>query len=64
MFGTMLGLLTLGATIAALIYCMPRGGKTHWLIGTEWEPYLGVVFCSGLVLGVMMIVWGLVAALA
>jgi uncharacterized membrane protein len=63
MLTLILGVAVLAATIAALIYCMPRGGKSHRLIGTEWEPYLGVALTSGLVLGVMMLIGAFVGGL-
>lgn len=50
-----------GGTVVLLItaglfwYCLPRNGKTYRFADTEWEPYIGVAFCSGIALGVTMI---------
>ena len=39
-------------------YCLPRGGKLHRLVDTEFEPYVGVAFCSAIALGLTMILSG------
>jgi hypothetical protein len=39
-------------------YCLPRGGKLHRLVDTEFEPYVGVAFCSAVALGLTMILSG------
>ena len=37
---------------------LPRNGKTHALVGTNWEPYFVIVFVGGAALGIgMMAVW-------
>lgn len=36
-------------------YCLPRDGKLYRFTDTEWEPYIGVAFCSGVALGITMI---------
>ena len=41
-------------------YCLPRGGKTHRLVGTELEPYVGVAFCSAIALSFTMILSGVI----
>jgi hypothetical protein len=38
--------------------CLPRGGKTHRLVDTEWEPYVGVAFCSAIALALTMLLSG------
>jgi hypothetical protein len=45
----------LSATALLFWQCMPRGGKSHRFIGTEWEPYIGVAFTSAVALGFTMI---------
>jgi hypothetical protein len=52
-----------GATIFVLTcvvfwYCLPRGGKYHRLVGTEWEPYVGVAFTSAFALSFTMLLAG------
>lgn len=46
-----LGIVVFGITIGAFIYCLPRGGKTHRFVGTEFEPYVAVVITAGVALG-------------
>ena len=39
--------------------CLPRDGKTHRFVDTEWEPYVGVAFCSGFALAFTMMLSGI-----
>ena len=48
------GIAVLIATVAVFIYLLPRGGKVYRLADTEWEPYVGVAFCSATALGLTM----------
>jgi len=44
--------------LAAFIFSLPRGGKTAWFVGSEWEGYV-VVFMLGVFgLGVMLLING------
>jgi hypothetical protein len=52
------GLVVFGVTAIAFWYCLPRGGVVHRFVGTEWEPYVGVAFCSAVALGTTMILSG------
>jgi hypothetical protein len=37
---------------------LPRNGKVHPLVGTQWEPYFVILFLSGAAIGVgLIIVW-------
>jgi len=57
--GTFLaGLVVLVITIIVFWRCLPRDGKMHRLVGTEWEPYVGVAFCSAFALGFTMMLAG------
>lgn len=49
--------------ITAIIFwfCLPRGGVTHRLVGTEWEPYVGVAFCSAVALSLTMMLSGVIS---
>jgi hypothetical protein len=38
--------------------CLPRDGKTHRFVDTEWEPYVGVAFTAGAALGFTMTLSG------
>lgn len=48
------GIVVLIATVAVFIGMLPRGGKLHRFADTEWEPYVGVAFCSATALGLTM----------
>jgi hypothetical protein len=39
-------------------YCLPRDGKLHRFVDTEWEPYVGVAFCSAVALGLTLMLSG------
>jgi hypothetical protein len=49
--------------VTAIVFWMllPRGGKVHRLVGTEWEPYIGVAFTSAVALGCTMILSGAIS---
>lgn len=55
-----LGLGLLVFVIAGLAFwrCLPRDGKLHRFVDTEWEPYVGVAFCSAFALGFTLILSG------
>ena len=44
-------------------YCLPRDGKMHRFVGTEWEPYVGVAFCSAVALSLTMLLSGVLTLL-
>jgi len=44
-------------------YCLPRDGKTHRLVGTEWELYV-VAFCAAVALSFTMMLSGLLEILS
>ncbi len=52
------GIVVLVVTVVVFIAMLPRGGKTHRFVDTEWEPYVGVAFCSATALGVTMMLSG------
>jgi hypothetical protein len=52
------GIAVFAMTAAVFWYCLPRGGKLHRFVDTEWEPYIGVAFCSAVALGLTMILSG------
>jgi hypothetical protein len=58
-----MGLLVSGVVVFVLTaivfwYCLPRDGKLHRFVDTEWEPYVGVAFCSAVALGLTMMLSG------
>ena len=53
-----IGLLVFAVASVLFWRCLPRDGKTHRFVGTEWEPYIGVAFTSGAALGFTMILSG------
>ena len=55
-----LGVLVLLATGMVLAYLLPRHGKTHRLVGTEFEPYVAVALVASFAVGFCMIFSGLI----
>ena len=53
-----IGIVILAVTAVVFWYCLPRGGKLHRFVDTEFEPYVGVAFCSAVALGLTMILSG------
>jgi hypothetical protein len=47
--------LVAGAVFLALL---PRGGKRHRWVDTEWEPYISVAICAGVALSFTMTLSG------
>lgn len=54
------GTAVLIVTFFVLWRCLPRDGKMHRFVGTEWEPYVGVAFCAALALSFTMMISGLI----
>jgi hypothetical protein len=50
-----MGVFTFVVTAAIFWYCLPRGGQVYRFADTEWAPYIGVAFCSGIALSFTMI---------
>ena len=48
------GLLVFIVTAVIFWYCLPRDGQVYRFANTEWEPYIGVAFCSAIALGFTM----------
>ncbi len=44
------GLVVLAVTGVIFWALLPRGGRVHRLVGTEWEPYVSVALCTGIAL--------------
>ena len=58
MFALLIGLAVLFVTGVLFAWMLPRGGKTHRFVGTEFEAYVGVVFCAAVALSFTMILSG------
>ena len=56
---TVVGLLVLIITAGVFAWCLPRHGKTHRFVGTEFEPYVAVGIVAGVAFGACMIFSGL-----
>jgi hypothetical protein len=52
------GVIVFVLTAIVFWYCLPRDGKLHRFVDTEWEPYVGVAFCSAVALGLTLILSG------
>ena len=51
-----LGVAVFLITAGIFWYCLPGpDGKVYRFADTEWEPYVGVAFCSGIALSFTMI---------
>jgi hypothetical protein len=48
------GIVVFIVTGAVFWALLPRGGKTHRFVNTEWEPYISVAICSGVALAFTM----------
>jgi hypothetical protein len=57
------GVIVFVLTVIAFWYCLPREGKLHRFVDTEWEPYVGVAFCSAVALGLTMMLSGVLSLL-
>lgn len=53
------GLVVLIVTIGLFIFLLPRGGKTHRLVGTEAEPYVAVLITAGVALSFTLTLSGI-----
>ena len=52
------GVIVFVLTAIVFWYCLPRDGKLHRFVDTEWEPYVGVAFCSAVALSLTMMLSG------
>ena len=57
------GIVVMVVTVVVFWMCLPRDGKVHRFVGTEFEPYVGVAFCSATALGCTMILSGVIGLL-
>ena len=48
------GVVVLAVTIATFVALLPRGGRRHRFVDTEFEPYISVAICAGVALGFSM----------
>lgn len=52
------GIVVFAVTAVAFWMCLPRGGVPHRLVGTAWEPYVGVAFCAAIALSATLTLSG------
>ena len=56
----LIGAGVFGLTVLLFWQILPRNGKVHPLIGTQWEPYVALLFVAGFGAGVgMIVVWAI-----
>ena len=56
--GALIGAGIIGVTLFLFWRSLPRNGKVHRLVGTEWEPYFAILFLGGAGLGIgLILVW-------
>jgi len=53
-----IGVVVLAATIALLVALLPRGGRTHRFVDTEFEPYVAVVLTALVALSFTLLLSG------
>jgi hypothetical protein len=58
MFLLVSGIVAFLITGAVFWALLPRGGKRHRWVETEWEPYISVALCSGVALAFTMTLSG------
>jgi hypothetical protein len=64
MFLLVSGIVVLVITGAIFVALLPRGGRTHRWVNTEWEPYISVAICSGVALAFTMTLSGVLELMA
>ncbi|HEU0058614.1 MAG TPA: hypothetical protein VFR19_01965 [Hyphomicrobiaceae bacterium] len=52
------GIVVLAATIALLWALLPRGGRTHRFVDTEFEPYVAVALTALVALSFTLLLSG------
>jgi hypothetical protein len=52
------GILLMVLAAVAFVYSLPRGGKTAWFVGAEWEGYVVVSMIGSLGVGAMLVFAG------
>lgn len=58
------GIVVMALMVGFFSYSLPRGGRSAWYVGSEWEGYVVVIIIGCFGLGLMMAVKGLIDALA
>jgi hypothetical protein len=53
------GIAVLIVTAGIFLFCLPRGGKTHRFVGTEFEPYVAVAFTAAVALSFTLTLTGI-----
>ena len=64
MLSILSGIVVLVITVVVFIAFLPRGDKLHRFVGTEFEPYIGVAFCSATALGLTLTLSGVLNLLS
>ena len=57
------GVIVFVLTAIVFWYCLPRDGKLHRFVDTEWELFVGGAFCSAVALGLSMMLSGVLSLL-
>jgi hypothetical protein len=57
------GIVLIALVVALFVYSLPRKGKPAGFVGTPWEPYIAILLISGLGLGVLVTVSGVIPIL-
>jgi hypothetical protein len=54
------GVVVLTVTIVTFLALLPRDGRRHRFVDTEFEPYISVAICAGVALGFSMALSGII----
>jgi hypothetical protein len=63
MFLLLSGFVVFLVTGVIFAWMLPRGGKKHRFVGTEFESYVAVAFCAAVALSLTMILSGVLDVL-
>ncbi len=58
MISLIAGVAVLVVTAVVFWLCLPRNGVPHRLVGTAWEPYVAVAFCTAIALSCSLMLSG------
>ena len=53
------GIVVLIVTVGIFLFSLPRGGKYHRFVGTEFEPYVAVAFTAAVALSFTLTLTGI-----
>ena len=58
---SVIGIVITIVAAVAIVWSLPRAGRTAWYVGSAWEGYVVVAMVGAFGIGIAMTVGGLVA---